>query len=344
MTLPPLDPSEVGRHLLALPAGVSHDEVLGYARSRFPRADVGDSRTARSSGSAVAVLQLSRLSTLVGPYGVDRAATNELGLPPSTTTVYAVRTPTERGEPPWPDGGDRDGLGRAFPGGLPIRDELRILEWAIAVARRTGGALRTAPGPDGRPGVLLTPESAAAVDLTVWSQVWLDPEQAIAVMRQALPRAYLNMAGMPWQGPPPGVGERPILGAEVLTTGQRAAVHAVADATDIAALSDPQPLEGYGALADLELDGMIALGVDGEIDLPPVVAALPWAARGAVAYRVTWEPDDLHELESERPSPTHRVARGRAAPLVVAVAKAVHGAVGGEITDMMGFVVDPAAL
>lgn len=343
MTLPPLDPSEVGHHLLALPAGPTHDDVLGYARSRFPRAEPTP-RATRATGPTVPVLQLSRLSTLVGPYGVDRAATNELGLPPGTATVYAVRTPTERGEAPWPDGGDRDGLARAFPGGLPVRDELRVLEWAIAVARRTGGTLRTAPGPDGRPGVLLTPETAAAVDLTVWSQMWLDPEQALAVMRQALPRAYLNMAGTPWQGPPPGVGERPILGAEVLTPEQRAAVHAVADATDIAALSEPQPLEGYGALADLELDGMIALGVDGETDLPPVVAALPWAARGAVAYRVTWEPDDLHELESERPSPTHRVARSRATPLVVAVAKAVHGAVGGEITDMMGFVVDPAAL
>jgi hypothetical protein len=38
------------------------------------------------------------------------------------------------------------------------------------------------------------------------------------------------------------------------------------------------------------------------------------------------------------------VARGRAAPLVVAVARAVHATVGGEITDAMEFVVDPADL
>jgi hypothetical protein len=38
----------------------------------------------------------------------------------------------------------------------------------------------------------------------------------------------------------------------------------------------------------------------------------------------------------------HRVARGRAAPLVAAVARAVHAKVGGEMTDMMNFVVDPA--
>ncbi|NTW39400.1 MAG: hypothetical protein HGA44_05850, partial [Cellulomonadaceae bacterium] len=70
----------------------------------------------------------------------------------------------------------------------------------------------------------------------------------------------------------------------------------------------------------------------------------PWAAAGAVAYRVAWEPADLHERESERPSIEHRVARSRVTPLVIAVAKAMHTAVGGEITDMMGFVVDPADL
>ncbi len=40
----------------------------------------------------------------------------------------------------------------------------------------------------------------------------------------------------------------------------------------------------------------------------------------------------------------HRVARGRTGPLVNAVARALHAAVGGEVTDMMDFVVDPADL
>ena len=117
----------------------------------------------------------------------------------------------------------------------------------------------------------------------------------------------------------------------------------VAEAFDEATLASPPPMEAYGLLADLELDGMIALEIGPE-DPPPVVASLPWAAKGAVAYRVRWEPVDEADLEAERASIAHRVARGRATPLVVAVARAVHAHVGGEITDMMGFVVDPAHL
>jgi hypothetical protein len=197
---------------------------------------------------------------------------------------------------------------------------------------------------DGTPGVLLTPEPAGAVDLTVWSDLWLDPDTAIAVMRQALPRAYLNLPSGRWYGPPPGTGEHVVPGAEVLTPGQRSALHAAAEEFDRAAMAEPAVMTAYGALADLELDGMIALEVSGETEPPPVVGSLPWVVQGAVAYRVRWEPLDLVDAEQERPSAIHRVARGRAAPLVAAVARAVHAAVGGEITDAMDFVVAPADL
>ena len=347
---PLLDVDSGRQHVLALPGEVGPEVVEILARSRFPRAAwqaaVAAARRSGSPGTRgrptpVAVLRLSRLSTVLGPYTVDRDMTTQTGLP--TGTAYLIDAPVERGGRPWSGGGDRNGLRRAFPEGLPVRDEARVLDWAIAVARRLGGAVRTA-GPHGFPGVLLTPDPAAAVDLTVWSDLWLDPEAVLAVMRRALPRAYLNLPTGRWAGPPPGTGEHVVPGAEVLTSEQRTALHAAADAFDRAALENPAPLQAFGALADLDLDGMIALEVSGETTLPPVVASLPWAARGAVAYRVRWEAADLYDLESERPSLQHRVARRRAAPLVVAVARAVHAKVRGEITDMMDFVVDPADL
>ncbi|EYR62777.1 hypothetical protein N866_05375, partial [Actinotalea ferrariae CF5-4] len=147
-----------------------------------------------------------------------------------------------------------------------------------------------------------------------------------------------------WAGPPPGTGHRAAPGADALDDAQRRALHATADERDIATLTEPPPMTAYGCLADLELDGMLALEVSGETQLPPVIAAVPWAAQGAVAYRVRWEPPELEELHAERPSIPHRVARSRALPLVVAATRALHGAVGGEITDEMEFVVDPGDL
>ena len=360
MPMPELDPAVGARHVLALPAEGRPDVLEILARSRFPRAAweaadaarPGSPRGAGSSGgrhaaggaaasSTPRALRVSRHSRLIGPFGVGRGTAAELGLPAGV--AYLLDVPVERGARPTPLGGDRLGLRRAFPEGLPVRDEERVLRWALDVARRLGGAVRVAER-DGRPGALLAPEPAAAVDLTVWSDIWLDPDAAIAVMRRALPRAYLNLPSGRWYGPPPGTGERVVPGAEVLTGEQRSLLHAAADEFDRAAMAEPVPMTAFGALADLELDGMIALEVTGEETPPPVVGLLPWAARGAVAYRVRWEPADLADAEQERPSPAHRVARGRAAPLVVAVARAVHTAVGGEITDAMDFAINPADL
>lgn len=358
MALPPFEPDAADvltRHLLVLPADAGADEVETLAQSRFARAvwevepsatpprPTGGARALRITTPPPGVLRLSRLSTLVGPFLLDRGMTTSLGLPSSAGQAYVLHAPVERGAPPWPGGGDRDGLARAFGQGLPVRDEERVVRWLVDVARRLGGAVRVAPVAGGTP-TLLIPDPGAAVDLTVWTDIWLEPEATLTVMRRALPRAQLNLPSMDWSGPPPGTGSRPVRGTEEMDPAERARLHEAADRHDMAVLADPPPMEGYGALADLQLDGTIALEVAGETELPVVMQGVAWAAQGAVAYRILWEPADLHELESERPGLTHRVARGRAAPLVVAVTRAVHRAVGGEITDMMGFVVDPADL
>ncbi len=311
----------------------------GAPSSAFPDAPEAGS-VAAPSGTPHA-LRLSRHSRLIGPFAVDRETAADHGLPPGL--AYVLEAPAERGNPPAPWGGDRNGLRRAFPAGLPVRDEERVLMWALDVARRLAGAVRVAER-DGSEGVLLTPEPASAVDLTVWSDIWLDPDAAVGLMRQVLPRAALNLPSGRWYGAPTGIADRPTRGAEMLTPEQRAALHSAADEFDRRAMEEPEPMTAYGALADLELDGMIALEISGETTLPPVIGSLPWAVQGAVAYRVRWEPADLEDAEEERPSPMHRVARGRAAPMVAAVARAVHAVVGGEVTDMMEFVVDPADL
>lgn len=359
--LPALDPRDddvAGRHLLLLPPDVTAEEIEVLALSRFPRATweapstAAPGRLGGARGRADApprVLRLSRHSTLHGPYRVTPDVADRLGVPASAGLACVLHAPVERGARPW-GGGDRDGLNRAFPDGLPVRDEERSVRWLVDVARRLGGAVRTAArvgatddGTPARPAVLV-PDPASAVDLTVWTDIWLEPEATLAVVRRALPQARLNLPTGSWSGPPPTVGTQAAPGADALTPEQRRGVHEAADRHDMAALTTPPPMQAYGALADLELDGHVAVEVAGETTLPPVVAEIPWAQHGAVAYRVRWEPADLEDAEHERPSLEHRVARGRVTPRVVAVTRALHAAVGGEVTDAMDFVVDPGDL
>lgn len=344
---PSVDPALPERHVLVLPPGVGAEEVEALAVSRFPAAG-WDAAAAAGRGTfggrgsrgtgAPKVLRLSRHSRLVGPYALGAGDAARLGVPSASASAFIVESPHERGEPPYP-GGDRDGLGRAFPDGLPVRDEERVVHWLVEAARRLGGTLRIAGS-----GVVLTPEADAVLDLTVYSDVWLEPAAALAVMQRVTPHARLAMDPVPWTGPPPGTGERDAPGTTGLAESLRRNLHAEADAYDVAALSAPDELTGYGVQAELGVDGLLVLEVAGEDTVPLVLRALPWAADGAIAYRVRWEPPDYQELELERPSLAHRIARGRSQPLVSALAREVHRAVGGEVADAAEFLVNPADL
>lgn len=364
--LPAADRELRARHLLALPAGVGPEEVEVLATSRFPsvRWETGTLPQQRTTSGARGArlaptpdrLRLSRHTTLTGPYAVGPGDAVGLGLPATTAVVYDVAVPRERGERPYP-GGDRDGIKRAFPEGVPVREELRVLEWLVACARRLGGAVRTAEH-----GIVLVPDLDATIDLTIFSGVWLEPDAALAVMQQVVPRARLAMEAVEWMGPPPAAGRHaatPVDGyIRPPDAGLRRAldehgladdrlrrhVHAEADAFDEAALTRPDRLDGYGVQAALGVDGLLMLEVAAEDTLPPLLRDLPWTQDGVVAYRVRWEPPDFEELEMERPSLAHRVARGRTMPKVHALTAAVHQAVGGEIADAAEFLVNPEDL
>lgn len=354
------------RHLLAVPNDVLVDEIEVLALSRFaatrwevtPRGlepGEGGAPQGRPAGPGEpGVLRLTRHATLAGPY----AATGDgfdLGLPRLSSMVFDIVCHRERGEAPYPGGGDRDGLARAFPAGMPERDEERVLSWLVAAARRLGGSLRTdvgnlwgaAPGGEAGPvggGVVLTPDPGAAIDMSVYSDVWLDPQAALTILQPVHPRTNLNTEGRSWEGPPKGIAELPLYPGEKMDPEVRKEIHAAADDFDIAALQAPKVLDGYGLLIDLGMDGMIAVEVAGEELLPLLLRDLPWTVEGCVRCWVRWEPPDLVDWQSEHPSMEHTIARKRAAGLVSQLASAIHYAVGGEIADEDGFLLDPADL
>lgn len=374
--LPVTDPALRDRHLLGLPDGIGADEVEVLAISRFVQARWEEStaevpqqrgfvrpmtaalgiRSVSPATVATRALRLARLSRLTGPYAVTPEEAVGLGLPATTAVVYDLDCPVERGERPYP-GGDRDGLKRAFPDGLPVREEERVVQWLVACARRLGGAVRI-----GGTGVVLTPDVDGAIDLTLFTDRWLEPSEALAVVQGVVPRARLSEPTRPWSGPLAGVGRGATGGTGGVTeaggSGLRAALErygvedeaerrrltAEAEAFDAHMLASPPSAESYGVLVDLDVDGVVSVVAAAETELPPLLRDLPWTAAGVVTYRVHWEPLLVEELEMEKPSFPHKVARGRAAPQVQAVTRALHAVLGGEVADEADFLVDPADL
>ena len=217
-----------GAHLLALPRsrGTARTPADALARAWFPDAawvtapgGGGPARPmvgARFRGvvpDAVVrpgELRLADGARAVGPFPLTAPQTQALDLASGSAEVLALHVddPAPRGAP-----GqvleDRDGLARAFPDGLPQGTELQVLGWAVAVARRVGGAVVA----DGR--AVLTPDPASGVDLSLYTAQVLTPDDALAVLRTVVPSA--RVAGVePRADGPSGfalAGETPYDGA-----------------------------------------------------------------------------------------------------------------------------------
>ncbi|SDB91556.1 hypothetical protein SAMN05216410_0894 [Sanguibacter gelidistatuariae] len=330
------------RHLLGVSDDVEPSEVETLALARFAAAawevPPVEERTATGGRLLPGMLRISRHILLSGPYAPLDEHGSSLGFTPDVEMVYDVVCPRERGAAPHP-GGDQDGLGRVFADALPVRGEWRVASWLVAVGRRLGGSLFFEVTPGVRS--MMSPDPAVSVDLTVYSDVWLDPAAAERVCQDAHAGARLASSGEPWGGPPPSTGLVPAIENSDLTPDQLYALHARADAFDIEALSTPQTLSSYGVQVDLGKDGIVSVEVGG-IEKPPVVLrGLDWAEHGAVTYEVRWTPVDLVDWQREIPSFDHRLARTRATGVVAQLARAIFAAVGGEVADQDDFLVDP---
>lgn len=369
--LEPEDPRTRTHHLLALPPDVEPAELEALAVSRFgavaweqvetvaPRTGILPAVTSAFGVRAVGArpapvsrLRVARQSGLIGPYELVGGVT--LGLPAACERAWLVETPHERGEVPPAWGGDRDGLRRAFGDGLPVREEERVVRWLIAAARRVGGALRTA-----QDGVVLVPDPEAAVDLTLFTTSRPTPDELLALVRRVLPRAK-PPGGSGWTGPlidraPAGrharVRPQPLTG-EVAALREALDRHGVADeqlrehlAAEAAAYDEMMAGRRrptvFGVLADLDLDGFVEVVAEYLEEPPTVLREAVWATAGLVAVRVRWHAVDPEQQQLERPSALHRVARGRATPLVNAVAVRLWEDLGGEIADESEFLIHP---
>jgi len=183
-----------GAHLLLLPAGVSADEVSDLVRQRHPGTELARDGEALLAARAVPTDGgPDAAGVLVGPLPLTWRARRVLGLPKpfhsAVGSVVGLLTPVQRSATP-PAEPDRDGLHRAFPQGRPVAQELDGLLLLLAVARRVGGAVRTAGT-----SAVLQPDPWRAVDLRVRTSTWVEPEELLAALDAALPDAESARSG-----------------------------------------------------------------------------------------------------------------------------------------------------
>jgi len=159
------------RHLLVLSAEVAASEVEALAVSHFDDAGwVGP-----------AALRLTGDAQLTGPWRVEETMRASLDLPAWAVTAMLLRCPVDRAAPVPPELRGLGGLLDAFPDGEPVGLERRVLDHLLAQARRLGGALRVAGT-----GTVIVPDPASAVDLTVHTTVWLEPQACARVLGRVL--------------------------------------------------------------------------------------------------------------------------------------------------------------
>lgn len=317
-------------HLLLVPSTVHVEEVSELVAARMMYGDL-------THDGEVA---LGRHSRLVGPFELNMEEAVDAGVPMPWTVVYALDAPVEREDPPLPGLDDQDGFAHAFPRGLPWREEGRGLHLIVAMARRLHGAVRVSGGE------MIQPDPDRAVDYTIRSPYWLDPDTLKGVVSRELPTAELALDGAAWNGPSPdlysGVAYQDETAHDPLHPDELAWLHQQADAYDLEVLAGEDCVDAYSVV------GPIGNGQAGMIEVRVHVAPAPepaamredWVDGPYVVYEIRWICPDQRERERRVASPEFVVLRRQAAEEVLAVVRSVVEAASGVVTDEDGFWVD----
>ncbi len=180
-------------HLLLLPETASADDLEALAISVWNEA----------GWLTPGLLRLQEGATLEGPWVISKHSAKDLGLDisddfrPHELQVWLLRCPTRRGAAPIEEIREFNEWARAFPEGMPIGLEERVLEALQRVARRLYGTLRIAGS-----GYLMSPDPESSVNLRVYASAWLPPEETEQLLKPHIPDVYLP-------GPPPATDGAP---------------------------------------------------------------------------------------------------------------------------------------
>lgn len=168
------------------------------ATAPAPRARAGFFRQAAEPEVVPGILRLGERHAVTGPMPVSTEQASAVGLAPdgawSAWSIAATDgKPESRPHRP-ASYDDRDGISRAFAAGLPEAEELRAVQWGVAVARKVGGALVA----DGV--TPLVPDPRGSVDLALYAAHALDPADLLHQVRAMVATAELGARGQSADG------------------------------------------------------------------------------------------------------------------------------------------------
>lgn len=344
-------------HLLTLPRFIDPGDIEFLVQCIYPRAHwTTEPEEELHQGKTVTLtpgaLRVGSHSTLRGPYLLDEQHPAGGGQP--AAIAYALTTLWERGDEALEGEGDRDGIIRIFNPLLPIRQELRGVHLLIALARRIDGAAIFAVTPPelGRNGLTLfgphnyarlDPNPDVNVDLTIYSDVWLEPQAALAVAHGIAPTAVFAGQGEEWAGPPQEVPEVLAEARENLEPGVLEHIHEVASENDLDALAGGEVASMY-AIFIPDHEGIISIEIGGSEYVPAALEGIDWISDGVLEYRISWVPNDQEMQHTEFPDAAFAALQHERRAIVAELARQFYHQTGGEVADQDGFLVDPAEL
>jgi hypothetical protein len=132
------------------------------------------------------VMRLGEEHIATGPFavGADRLAELSMNAPAAEAYVLSRSDGLRDVRSAAPTSfDDRDGIARAFPQALPQGKELRVIQWAVAAARKTGGLLLA----DGQR--LMVPDPTASVNLSLYSAHPLAAGDILPMLRAVIATA-----------------------------------------------------------------------------------------------------------------------------------------------------------
>jgi hypothetical protein len=136
------------------------------------------------------LMRLGESHVAHGPFPVGAAHLQELGIGAEKADAYSLARADGlrdvRGPAP-ASYDDRDGIARTFPQALPQGEELRMIQWAVAAARKTAGAVVA----DGRSA--LVPDQAASVNLSLYSAHALTIVDVLPMLRALIATADVTV-------------------------------------------------------------------------------------------------------------------------------------------------------
>ena len=299
-----------GSHLLLLDPDLEPSDVIGLLRNLRPALDAGDALAGEGGARSY---RLSRHSQLSGPFPVDAAMARALALPADVSAVFALSCPRDREPTPPPEWmPDVDGLASAFPAGLPCREEGRVLDEILAVARRLRLAVRLADEP-GMHVRVLRPDADVTPNLFVYSTNWLPPDLLLRHVATVAPQVRHPRPPLDRRGAPP---------------------------------AEPVELDAYAVEVPLEEElgpraGIIEIQVHEDEYLPP--SLVPHLSGTQIVYTLRWVDTDnvgrFPDADEEL-----RGIRAFAIRMLEACAAAIMTAVGGAAVDEAGFFVSAQQL